>query len=156
MQTTTLTFESRLAANPQQVWEWICSIEGISREMSPILQMSSPRELQSITAIPFRAGVPMFRSWIRLGGIIPIDYSDLTLVSLTPGVGFVEESPMGSMRLWRHARQLSTLDDGGCLITDTLTFTPRVGGRLAVACVKYFFTHRHKRLRAFLGEAPNR
>lgn len=35
---------------------------------------------------------------------MPIDYSDLTLISLTPGVGFLEQSNMGSMKIWLHER----------------------------------------------------
>lgn len=36
----------------------------------------------------------MFRSWIKLGGIPPVDFSDLTLLSLTPG------SASLSSRVW--------------------------------------------------------
>lgn len=92
----------------------------------------------------------MFRSWIRLGGVLPIDFSDLTLLSLTPGVGFVEQSRMGTMRLWRHERTICPVGSG-CRVTDTLTIEPRFGGRLAVAFIKKFFAHRHNLLRKHLG-----
>lgn len=115
-----------------------------------MLQMSAPKGMRDIASIPFEPGVPMFRSWIRLGGVLPIDFSDLTLVSLTPGVGFVEQSRMGSMRLWRHERTICPVE-AGCQLTDTLTFEPRLGGRLVVAFVKMFFEHRHKMLRKHLG-----
>jgi hypothetical protein len=120
------------------------------KEMSPMLRMSAPKGVRDIASIPFEPGVPMFRSWISLGGILPIDYSDLTLLSLTPGVGFVEQSKMGSMRMWRHERQIHAFESG-CRIVDTLTFEPRFGGRLAVAFVRRFFTHRHNMLRKYLG-----
>lgn len=147
---TTLSFESTLAASPKKVWAWITSFDGISKEMAPILQMSAPKGMRDIASIPFEPGVPMFRSWIRLGGVLPIDFSDLTLLSLTPGKGFVEQSRMGSMRLWRHERAISP-HGSGCRITDTLNIEPRFGGRLAVAFVRKFFSHRHSMLRKHLG-----
>ena len=147
---TTLSFESTLAAGPEKVWAWITSFDGISKEMAPILQMSTPKGVRDIASISFEPGVPMFRSWISLGGILPIDFSDLTLLSLTPGVGFVEQSRMGSMRLWRHERAICAVGSG-CRVTDTLTIQPRFGGRLAVAFVRKFFTHRHNMLRKHLG-----
>lgn len=147
---TTLSFESTLSASPEKVWTWITSFDGISKEMAPILQMSAPKGMRDIASIPFEPGVPMFRSWIRLGGILPIDFSDLTLLSLTPGEGFVEQSRMGSMRLWRHERAISP-HGSGCRIIDTLTIEPRLGGRLAVAFARKFFSHRHNMLRKHLG-----
>ena len=147
---TTLSFESTLAASPEKVWAWITSFDGISKEMAPILQMSTPKGMRNIASIPFEPGVPMFRSWIRLGGILPIDFSDLTLLSLTPGEAFVEQSRMGSMRLWRHERCIS-LHGSGCRITDTLTIEPRFGGRLAVGFAKKLFSHRHNMLKKHLG-----
>ena len=147
---TTLSFESRLVSDPETVWDWITSFDGISKEMWPFLQMSAPKGVRNIASIGMQPGVPMFRSWIRLGGILPIDFSDLTLLSLTPGVGFVEQSPMGSMRYWRHQRTICPVEPG-CRITDILTFEPRFGGSLAVFFVKKFFAHRHKMLRKHLG-----
>ena len=147
---TTLSFESTLAASPEKVWAWITSFDGISKEMAPILQMSAPKGMRDIASIPFEPGVPMFRSWILLGGALPIDFSDLTLLSLTPGEGFIEQSRMGSMRLWRHERAISP-HGSGCRIVDTLTIEPRFGGRLAVAFVRKFFSHRHNMLRKHLG-----
>lgn len=147
---TTLLFESDLAASPEAVWAWITSFDDIAREMSPVLRMSSPKGVKDLAGASFTPGVAMFRSWISLGGIVPIDFSDLTLVSLTPGVGFVEESAMGSMRRWRHERHITPLESGS-RVTDTLTFEPRFGGRLTAAFVRWFFSHRHNMLRKYLG-----
>lgn len=147
---TTLTFGSSVAASPQQAWAWITSFDGISKELSPLLRMSAPREARDLAAIRMTLGVPMFRSWIRFGGIVPIDFSDLTLVALTPGVGFVEQSRMGSMRRWRHERTVSA-ELPGCRIADTLMIEPRFGGRIAVAAVRLLFQHRHRMLRRYLG-----
>ena len=149
--TITLCFESTLAATPEQAWAWITSFEQIEKEMAPLLRMSVPKGFENLAADSFQPGVRLFRSWILLGGVLPVDFSDLTLLSMTPGVGFVEQSPMGSMKLWRHERMLHPVASG-CRITDTLTFQPRLGGRLTVAFIRRFFANRHKMLKRHLGE----
>jgi hypothetical protein len=118
--------------------------------MAPYLRMTSPNGLTNLASISFEPGVPMFRSWICLGTILPIDYSYVTLVSLSPGVGFVEESRMGSMRKWRHDRRITPLA-AGCRIVDTLTFEPRFCSSIVAIVVKYVFLHRHRMLRKYLA-----
>lgn len=105
---------------------------------------------RSLADIELKPGVRMFRSYVFLGGILPIDFSDMTLIDLTPGVGFVEESPMGSMKRWQHARRIETREDGVALV-DELTFEPRVASRLVGAFIERVFRHRHEVLRAHLG-----
>ncbi|MDP1540176.1 MAG: hypothetical protein Q8L72_05940 [Moraxellaceae bacterium] len=144
------SFETTVSVAPEKAWQWITSFDGISKEMSPFLKMSAPKGVTGLSSINFEPGKPMFRSWISLFGILPIDYSNLTLMSLEPGVGFVEQSAMGSMKLWRHERRLTPIDSG-CTITDRLTFEPRFGGRVVAAVVQRFFTHRHKMLAKHLG-----
>jgi len=78
--------------------------------------------------VPIEPGKPLFRSWILLFGIIPIDRSDLTLLRLEDGRGFVEQSPMLSMSLWRHVRTLEA-DGETNAVTDELTFRPRLATR---------------------------
>ncbi len=146
-----LTFSTHLAASPSTVWDWMTSFAGISREMSPYLHMSKPSGVSDLRSLAFQPGQPMFRSWISLFHLIPFDYSDLTLVSLEEGVGFVEQSPMGSMRSWRHSRQLRSAADGGCVLTDELTFEPRTAGWLCCRIVRAFFSHRHRMLARYLG-----
>lgn len=146
-----LTFSTHLAASPATVWDWMTSFAGISKEMAPYLRMSTPRGVTDLRSIDFQPGKPMFRSWISLFRLIPFDYSDLTLISLEEGVGFVEQSPMGSMRSWRHARRLTPAGDG-CVLTDELTFEPRIAGGLSYRIVRAFFSHRHRMLARHLGK----
>ena len=120
----TLEFNTQLKASPPTVWAWITSFDGISKEMAPYMRMSRPEAVSNLASIQFEPGTRMFRSWIFLFGVIPFDYSDLTLLRLKEGAGFVEQSPMGSMRLWRHER-LITPNEDGCILTDRLTFEPR-------------------------------
>jgi len=93
-----LSIQAYAAASQKEVWEWITSMDGISKEMSPYMHMSAPAGVTNLQSIPFEPGKRLFRSWITLFKIIPFDYSDLTLESLEEGVGIVEQSPMGSMR----------------------------------------------------------
>ena len=147
----TLRFSTALAVPMSTAWEWMTSFEGISKEMAPYLHMSAPRGVTSLASIDFVPGKPMFRSWITLFGVVPFDYSDLTLLRLEEGVGFLEQSPMGTMRLWRHERRLSPAG-AGCVLTDELTFEPRVAGWLSFRIVRSFFAHRHRNLARHLGK----
>jgi ligand-binding SRPBCC domain-containing protein len=145
------TFSSRLSAPPAAVWDWITSFDGIGLEMAPYLSMSCPPGIDRIRPEDVVPGRRLFRSTIRLFALLPIDYSDLTLVGIEPGVGFVEQSPMGSMRRWRHARRIEP-DGAGSVLVDELTFEPRFGGRAAARVIEFFFNHRHRNLRRHLGE----
>jgi ligand-binding SRPBCC domain-containing protein len=151
MSEVVLTFRSELGAPPDRVWDWITSLEGISRELSPILRMTTPRGLANLRDVRFEPGRPLFRSWVLLFGILPIDRSDLTLLRLDEGKGFFEESPMLSMRVWRHERWLEPRD-GHTVLTDRLTFVPRFATGLTRWFIATVFTHRHAVLRRNLGD----
>ena len=150
-----MRFESKLTAPPERVWEWIASVKGISEEMWPYFRMTAPRSVQSLADVQIRPGVPMFRSYVFLFGVLPIDYSDMTLLEFNNGVGFIEQSPMGSMTLWRHERQIvpHPSDPGAVMLVDQLTFRPRMARHLVTWFIRRVFTHRHKVLREHLGGA---
>ena len=145
-----LKFSTQLRVPATEAWGWITSFDGISKEMSPYLHMSAPRGVTTLASVTITPGKRLFRSWITLFGLIPFDYSDLTLLSLEDGVGFVEQSPMGTMKLWRHERRITPSAEG-CTITDTLTFEPRFAPALTQRIVRAFFTHRHRNLKKYLG-----
>ena len=100
-------------------------------------------------------GERWFRSRLLLLGVLPVDYDDLTLIAVTPGRGFHERSAMRSMRVWEHERTLEP-DGDGTLVTDRLTFVPRV--RVATgaqrALVAWTFTRRQRRLAAWSAARP--
>ena len=81
----TLRLESELSAPAARVWEWITSIDGISAEMRPFLRMTWPKGVRSLDDVPVRPGVRMFRSYVFLFGVLPIDYSNMTLIEYQPG-----------------------------------------------------------------------
>ena len=151
-QSMSLRFESKLMAPRERIWEWITSIDGISAEMRPLLRMTFPRHIRSLASLEIQPGVRLFRSYLLLFGILPIDYSDLSLLELRPGKGFIEQSPMGSMALWRHERYIEPCpsEPAALQLVDQLSFQPRMAPLLVAWFVRRFFAHRHKVLRANL------
>jgi ligand-binding SRPBCC domain-containing protein len=145
-----LSFESELKASPDQAWSWMTSMAGIRRELRPFARMTAPRGITSILDVDVKLGAPMIRSWFLLFGFLPLDRSDLTLIELDEGHGFVEQSPMLSMRLWRHERTIDPVA-GGCKISDRLTFEPRFSALFAKWFIAALFRHRHRVLRRELG-----
>lgn len=156
-----LTFRSALAAPAPRIWDWIVSVDGISREMWPWFRMTAPRGVRSLADIDLEPGKPLFRSHIFLFGVLPFGHSDMTLVEIDEGRGFVERSPMSAMTVWRHERRIDPLpaDPAISLLTDRLSFAPRPDLAPSRAITRWFirrtFTHRHEVLRAHLsGIAP--
>lgn len=145
-----IEFRSRLTAPPAEVWQWITSFKGISAEMFPLMRMSAPRGVKRLTDIDIVPGKPMFRSWILLFGVLPVDRSELTLLQVDEGRGFVEQSPMGSMKLWRHERWIEAAECG-CALIDRLSFEPRFAAPLVTWFVHRFFAHRQAALRRHFG-----
>ena len=145
---------SRVAAPAAVVWERAITEEGINHELRPWLRMTMPRGLRGATIDDVAVGEPLGRSWILLGGVLPVDYDDLCLVEVEPGRRFLERSAMLSMRMWQHERIVEPAGPGACEITDRLGFELRrplrwVPGsrRVARAIVSFLFRHRHRRLR---------
>ncbi len=84
-------------------------------------------------------------------GIIPFDHSDLTLLELDPTGRFVEQSPMGAMKLWRHIREVRETTPGHCKITDDLEFIPKLPRFASRFVVTQLFNHRHRVLQRQFG-----
>jgi len=147
-----LRFESHLAAAPEVVWRRITSVEGIADEMFPLLRMTFPRGMRALPSDAFVSGQRLCRSWLLLFRVLPVDWSDLTLVELEPGRRFLERSPMFSMAFWQHERSVAPAP-GGTVVIDRLMFQPRrwLPRALVRAYVALFFGHRHARLRRRFG-----
>ena len=137
------------------VWQRIVSPEGINDEMRPWMTMSMPRGTDGLTIDAIELGVPIGRAWIRLFGLLPIDYDRLSLVALEPGRSFHEQSTMLSMRSWQHERTLTEVSDAVTRVQDRVTFEPRWFMRLPAGLLRQllaaFFAHRHRRLARHFG-----
>ncbi|WP_256677910.1 hypothetical protein [Pseudomonas sp. SJZ079] len=114
--------------------------------MRPLLWMSIPKGIRNLEDMKVQPGQPLFTSWLWLFGWLPMGKSRLTLLSLTPGVGFIEESPMTGMRLWRHQRRIEVQGSGSRVI-DELSVDPLLPALLVKAFLQLFFASRHRVLR---------
>ncbi len=148
MRTVRLRFESRIPRSAAEVWRWSTSARGVQAEMAPVLKMRFPKGMQRIPQDQDSLGKPLGNCRFLLFGLVPIDLSRLTFVEMEPGRRFVEQSPLLSMKSWRHERVIEPLDgDAGARVVDTLEFTPRVAGGIVAWFVARFFAHRHAMLR---------
>ena len=95
-----------------EIWERAITEEGINDELRPILRMTMPPGLRGKTVDDVEVGVPLGRSWILLGGLLPVDYDDLCLAELEPGRRFLERSAPLSFSVWQHERVVEP-EDGG-------------------------------------------
>ena len=131
------------------MWDRVASVQGVNDELAPWVRMTVPKTWDGRLA-PGSLG----RSWILLGGVVPIDYDDIRLAVLEPGRGFRERSAMASAREWWHDRELVGLPGGGTRVVDEVRFVPRAGalGGLMAFVFEAMFRWRHRRLRRRFGE----
>jgi ligand-binding SRPBCC domain-containing protein len=149
--------QSIVDAPAEQVWARVVTPEGINDELRPWMTMSMPRGAESLTVDTVPVGAPIGRCWMRLFGVLPFDYDQLTVAELDPGRGFDEQSTMLSMRSWRHQRTVEPDGDAKTVVRDRLTFelraplrplTPIVGRGIGA-----LFGHRHRRLQRHFASA---
>lgn len=148
----TFRFESDLAASPDALWAHATSMRGVNHELAPLVRMTYPRSRAVLTANEIRLGERMFRSWILLFGVLPIDWDDLRFVAIEPGRRFLERSAMATQRIWEHERTIEAIP-GGARIADRVRFEPCVAwlGALQAPLFRLVFRWRHARLRRRFG-----
>jgi hypothetical protein len=154
---------TRLPAPASEVWGRAVTPEGINDELRPILRMTMPRGMEVATIEDVPTGETLGRSWILLGGLLPVDYDDLRLTEIEPGRRFQERSRTASFAVWSHERIVEPAGEGECTVTDRLgwEFKPLLArvpgaGRLATAIVGFLFRHRHRRLERYWSPAARR
>ena len=121
-----IEISTRLPAPAADVWARAVGEEGINDELRPMLRMTMPAALRGRTIDDVPTGERLGRSWILLGGVLPVDYDDLRLAELEPGRRFQERSSMAALRVWTHERKVEPHGDGACVVTDRLGWEPRV------------------------------
>ena len=143
MSTVRVKFESKLPTSPAELWDWSTSVRGVDAEMGPILKLEFPKGMTHIPRDGSGLGKPLGNCKFLLFGFLPVDLSKLTFVEVEPGRRFVEQSPLLSMKRWRHERSILPGADG-TKVVDSLEFTPRFGTRMVTWFISKFFQHRHK------------
>ena len=143
-----LTISSPVPAAAADVWDRVITAEGIRDEMRPWLRMTLPSGFDSLTPESVTLGEPIGRSWILLGGLLPIDFDEICLAELEDGRRFFERSRMLSQRVWEHERTVDPTPDG-CTVTDRIAWEPRgpLRARWLAPLFGWFVRHRHLRLR---------
>ncbi len=151
------TFEVRsdLSAPAERVWEHATDLAGVNAELMPLMRMTFPKGAGSLSADRIQLGERLFRSWLLLFGVVPIDYDDLTIVELQPGHRFLERSRMMSASVWEHERVVERTSSTSCRVSDRLSYRPRFApfGLVLGWLVPRLFAHRHRRLRRLFGGA---
>jgi len=147
-----IAVSSELNASAEAVWARAIDPDGINHELRPLMRMTVPRGAEDFGLDDLEPG-HIGRSWVLLFGLIPFDYDDITIVRAEPGRSFLERSTMLSMRLWEHERTVTPLGEGRCRVEDRLGWEPRLPlpGALLRPLIRFFFNHRHKRLRGVWG-----
>jgi hypothetical protein len=143
---------SFLPAAPTEVWARLTTFDGINDEFKPLFRMTAPSPVREHGLAGVEIGRRLCRSWVLLFGVLPIDFDDLTLVRLDPGIGFLEQSRMLSQRRWEHERVIEPAA-GGCTVTDRVRYEPRIPlpDALWRALYTAVFRHRHRRLQKRFG-----
>jgi hypothetical protein len=143
----TVRRSSLLAASAERVWARVTTFAGVNDELAPWLRMTAPPAVRDIRLDKVELWRPVCRSWVLLGGVLPVEYDDVTLIERGPGLRFLERSPVLSQRAWEHERSVEPVE-GGCRLSDRLAFEPRVAAvrGLSARVVEAIFAHRHRRL----------
>jgi hypothetical protein len=125
--------KSDLAIEPSVFWS-TTSMRSVNWELWPIVRMTSPKEWQNRPIDSWEGGVELFKSWILLFGLIPIDRHSFRLRNTPKGFRFNEcsssldeqrmESPPhhSRARSWMHRQRSSGLfesDSVGLRLPDT-------------------------------------
>jgi ligand-binding SRPBCC domain-containing protein len=153
LRTYTLSFASELAAPVAHVWDVVGTMNGVNAELGPWLSMTAPPEARDLRIEDAPIGEPLFASWVLLRGLLPIDRHYFKLTEVRHGRGFVENSTSWTERNWEHRRHVEARGEDACVLTDRLTFTPRIAasGPLLERVIGAVFRHRHRVLRERFG-----
>lgn len=153
MTTIIITRSSRLATPAAQVWARAVAWQGVNDELWPF-RMTAPAEWRTRDIASVPCGELLFRSWVLLLGVLPVDLHDFVLESQGPGYQFQESSSSLTNRQWRHQRVITPDGEHGCVLTDRLEIVPRIAvlGPLFAPVYRLIFWNRHRKLRRWFGE----
>ncbi|WP_438466697.1 hypothetical protein [Marinomonas sp. PE14-40] len=131
--------------------EDLLTMQSVNYELHPIVKMTSPIAFKTKNLQFWPINVEAFTSVILLFCFVPVDRHKFKLVRADE-TGFEESSTTIFHKEWRHCRSIKHLDSNS-LVTDTLTFVPKLKfiGHLTLPIYRSLFRYRHKRLAAKYG-----
>lgn len=140
-------------ARQADVWARITTPEGINDEIMPFLRMTLPRHLRNMKVDEVEVGKPLCRSWFLLGGVLPVDFDNITVEALDPPRMFREHSTMLTFSDWIHERRVEAVTEEISLIHDRLSWVGRGPINktrpmrwLQRRLLRGMFAHRHRKL----------
>lgn len=130
------------------------SMNSVNWELSPFVRMTAPREWRDYPPERWETGRLLFRSWVLLLGVLPVDRHSFRLKHIHAGEGFQENSSSWLNREWNHERKLLPAE-GGCRVIDHVSVVGRFPllTALLMPVYRFVFRHRHARLRKKYGQA---
>jgi len=143
--------ESLINISKENLWKSIWSFDHINKEIAPLFRMTSPSiDLDTIDPKSIPLNQQLFKSYIFLFKIIPIDIHSFMLKSIIEFEFFEETSSSLMMKHWNHTRALKARGPQTLLI-DKIEYQHRLGfmGQICFPIYKFVFAHRHKKLRSF-------
>jgi len=151
-----ITRSSDLAASADAVLATL-TLAGVNAELRPLVRMTAPAHWARVPLHEWPEQQVLFRSWILLLGVLPVDRHAFFLRRVVPGRGFEETSTSTMNAAWNHARDIVAIE-GGCRVTDTVEFRNRIPvlGYLLKPVYQLVFWNRHRILRSRYGEIHGR
>ena len=149
----TFTIRSELPVSAEHFWS-NQSLAAVNEELHPWYRMTAPPEILRAPISEWAKQSNVLSSWILLRGFIPVDRHKFGTIDFTTSTSFVESSSSWLNRLWRHERTVSKTP-GGCEVTDSISFEPRLAffGPWQKALYVLAFRHRHAMLTSRYGRA---
>ena len=147
----TFQIESHLSIASTELWNSVVSPQGVNAEFWPFLRMTFPPSVNDLSA-EAQPNQKLFRSWILLFGVLPVEYDDLTFAEIEPGRRFLERSEMLTQKRWQHEREIDPEGEGSRIIDRIMieSRTPILEG-LQLRIFRMVFRYRHFRLRSIYG-----
>ena len=145
------SISSHLAVHTPDLWRHAVSPLDLNAEFRPLLSMSFPEGMEDVTA-GWTPGRVRYRSMIKLGALVPVEFDDLAFQEVVEGRYFLERSTMLTQSEWQHRREIEPLP-GGARIIDSVSFTSRVEALepLFERIFRLVFRWRHRNLRRIYG-----
>ncbi len=145
------SFSSNLSSPAEEILSSL-TMTGVNTELSPLVRMTAPSSFATRSIFEWPERQMLFKSWILLFGILPIDRHTFLFERIQAGVGFTERSTSWTNRYWCHERKVVSLGSA-CQVVDTVTFQSRIPllDLLLLPVYRLAFWRRHQYLQGRYG-----